>query len=395
MCKMKKQTMRNLLTIALVSTMSSATYAASLDDVVNAINNGVASITTVMTTNFAYIKDKIDKNLEAEQPFFEQTQMTNNLLPITADLQRKATESQSLKAITDRIGPVTRNSEIMTEIANMPGGDSFNPFALIGFLPQQAQDAFQQRLMCNNNNFNFESLIAPSTYASKIIPGCGDNPIDQGMYARNFIENVAYQANPINDFTAKQALDNKLLDTPQQAASLASSDVYRDFSTARRYLVSMRSMGLSTLYSLYNQRVAIPDPRTGQPFSQMGLSDQIANSRVGNPDWYDEMLKAYPAKLAREQVFILAELQHELHQLRVEQQRTMALLAVQLLNAANTNATFLNMKQEPIKAKIDELKQAAQEGEDQKELDDEAKEKYIEDEQTRDAVNDAKSYLDE
>lgn len=371
---------QSLLAFSLLGLISSPSYAISPDAqaIVNAINSAAAVITTILTNQFSYIKDKIDKNLEAEQPFYDETQARNNLVPIANASVGTMTEENSLQTVTDIIGPDANLKAKINEIANIPGGDSFNPLtAQTVFLPEAAKVAMNQLLRCNNNNFSFDALIGPSKYENKPISGCGDKPIDQKMYAENYIKNAGYLAMPINDFTVEQALKNRVIDNADQAQRLASSQPYKDFIVARRFMVSMRSAALSNLYYLYNQRVQVPDPRTGIPTSAMDLAEQGANTRIGNSDWYDQMLNAYPAKLAREQVFILAEMRHELHQMHKENQRLLAVMSLQVISNLSAGNALLNMKMAPVQAKINELKEAEKQSEEQKELEEKAK-KYDE-----------------
>nr|MDQ2993849.1 hypothetical protein [Pseudomonadota bacterium] len=139
----------------------------------------------------------------------------------------------------------------------------------------------------------------------------------------------------------------------------AKSSAWQEFSLARRSLLSSQSAGLSTLYYLAAQRTP-KDPSDPNSPSPESIASAIANWRTapapqGTPPdqtWYMQMQTALPAAVARETLFVLAEMQRELHQMRLENQRMMALQAVQGLGMLTAGKTILGMKQSAVQSAV-------------------------------------------
>lgn len=333
-----------------VSTSASADMASDINKIKNQIED--------------YIKKNVgtDAMSSSLQSLYTAAMTRNMQIQPVIDAQKTKTAEQDLAAISFSLGPTEMDGVAKKAVRSMVGGDSFIPGVGFSVFAPGAQNAITQELMCGNSNFSFESLISPAIYAKVKLPHCGNKKRDQNAFAQGYILNAGNFGTPVNSFTAAKALSEKMVENAAQATELANSDEYKDFQIERRNLVALRSAAISNLQFLYAQRLGdVKDNGDVKTPSQMYLFNKMASSRIGNAVWYTEMLKAYPAQLAREQVMILAEMQQELHQMNVVLQRQLGLNSASTLAILNAGSTMLDLKMRKIENKISEIKQKAAE----------------------------------
>lgn len=355
MINLFKKSSTRIATTALVCAISTSAFA----DMASDINNIKRQI-----------EDYVKKNVGSQaisstlQSLFSATMSRNmQLQPTIAAQQAKSTQTD-LAAISFTLGPTDMASIAQKAVLSMIGGDSFIPGVGFSVFAPGAQNAITQELMCGNSNFSFDSLVGPNIYGKVKLPHCGDKKRDQDAFAQAYILNAGNYGTPINSFSAAKALEEKMVDNAAQATELAMSDAYKSFQTERRTLVALRSAAIGNLQYLYAQRHGeVKDNGDVAAPSQMYLLDQMATSRIGNPMWYTEMLKAYPAQLAREQVMILAEMQQELHQINIVLQRQLGVTSASTLATLGAGSSILDLKMRKIEEKIADIKQKAAEEE--------------------------------
>lgn len=285
----------------------------------------------------------------------------NGLTADAMDDSNKFTLNKTIDNINVSIGPPQRKNDgtvdhdanPILQQQNLVSGTDYS-IAYIGVLPGAAPgdttptDAIRKKMICQNLNFDFDSLIGTDMYTNKDLV-CGTPPNDSGSAesvnleaaAENFIKYSGVLSKlKIDTFTPFQALDTNSLSSGTQAAKLLMNEEYQRFVQDRRGFLSAQSVGLSNLYYLMALRTGKTknDGKDIEKPSAMMLSSQIANSRTADPSWYADVQTAYPAAVAREAVYILAEMQKELHEMRVENQRLLATLSVQLLQQVAANA---------------------------------------------------------
>lgn len=199
-------------------------------------------------------------------------------------------------------------------------------------LPQTTQ---QQALAVNNQNFNYQSLVSYPVYTGQ-----------QQQYALNYIKTVADSATPISQFSlqAQTATDKDFQGLPfkyqqQVINDVQSSPTYQKYQAQRRTMIAQQSAALANLYRIYTKRLPQPsllpgDTAIGTPApSIQQIEDYIATWRVTNPTWYAQMSTAAPATVARETLFVLAEIEKELHNIHMDNEKLITFAAINELQS--------------------------------------------------------------
>jgi hypothetical protein len=317
-------------------------------DLVTAINRLRASIDALVKTAATYI-------------FQTPPNIGNTLVTGVAASSTVASTASSIKTLNDSdimmgIVPNAENSTAnLTQLATVQASDTILPQSGLGNIPlpffaSSAQSNLQAALAQGNANFDFQSVITPLTYTK-----------DQQNFALNFIKFVSGYAFPISGLSLKTEYPD--LDTKDKIGIQRDAD-YQTFQVQRRQIVSAQSTILSNLYYLYSRRLPITSIKAGDTAlnvenpSAHEIENYIATWRTSSPNWYAQMSTAAPTNVARETLFILAEVQTELHRIHLENERIIALLAInQLVNLPNNKALLLqseNNIRNKINAKIHE-----------------------------------------
>lgn len=235
---------------------------------------------------------------------------------------------------------------------NLPGGRTGpSPYSLDSLLDEIA---FSE----GSKENNCQSKPEPPSSASSQKPLC------QSFAAQSFISYLSALANPplIPDF--------KKLAPPiysqTQISQFRSSTKVQNYLTALRSYTAAQSVSLSNLYHLYAERViqeglgktlnvhkystvdeagkvvpgeVIPD------VSPLQAEEYLAKRRVYDPGWYKEMESTTsPFTLARETLYVLAEIRLELFKNRMETERLLATLSSMQLVALKPEKALLDQQ---------------------------------------------------
>ncbi len=321
--------------------------AATLDDVVNALKQIYTFLDTQMLTN----------NWLGPQPNLQTTQTNNyssaKLNNTVTSITGGGVADQSLLAISSVLGP-NPNPSISASMLAFPAGDSYT-FGGSGSTAQSQTQAVLSSLYgaCGDNAFNFEMFMSPSTYSKVMLP-CAPTAQDISTYAKAYVQYAADLGNPVSTYSINQLVTDNTV-TPDQATSLMNSAEWTEFAQSRRHIIAAQSAGLSNLYYLTALRT--PDSNGKSPLS---LSDGVAYWRTNplpagaNPStsWYMQMQTALPAMVARETLFILAEMQRDLHDMRKENQRLLAIQSIMQLSSLSPSKQILNVKLTQVQNKV-------------------------------------------
>lgn len=345
------------LAITLCAGTSMASYAESSAATTSAVNK----VVTWLNNN---LQSALDTWSSSTHRFGNKSlAYINGLSTEAMDDTNKFTMDKTIDNINVSIGPPIRKNDGTVDhdvnpiraIQNIISGTDYS-MAYIGVLAGAAPgdtsgtDSMRKKMICQNLNFDFDALMGTDMYTTKDLV-CGTPPNDSGsaqpvnlqFAAENFIKySAALGKIKIDTFTPFQALDTNNLSSGTQAVKLHMNEEYQKFVHDRRGYLSSQSVGLSNLYYLMALRTGktTNNGKDVEKPSSMMLSNQIANSRTSDPTWYADVQTAYPASVAREAVYILAEMQKELHDMRVENQRILATLSVQLLQQVAANASL-------------------------------------------------------
>jgi hypothetical protein len=98
------------------------------------------------------------------------------------------------------------------------------------------------------------------------------------------------------------------------------------------------SIILSNFYQMMRNRQVVPNlgqdlglaTEVGKDASPMQIEEYLVKRRVGNPDWYTKMEQASPSAVQRETLYVLAEIQRQLHLNAKQDERIIATLSALL-----------------------------------------------------------------
>jgi hypothetical protein len=296
-----------------------------------------------MGLNMALMVDYADffyqieaKNVGANKPYkhditalanIRYTQLKPDVLQKSADSTKKDVEQSLLPQ-----NFVTISNQLITDT---PGSDTVIPCVGITCNPNDKP---------TNKEFNADTLLSHSSYAASEQPA-----VDKLI---TFLSGMV-------DPTAGPQLST---DPDKRKEQLQNSDIQR-FILLTRAMVASQSVALSNLNYLAKEREVIPDlgqqaamtslPTDGsendvKDASQLQLEEFLVNRRVGNSAWYAAVNTAQPIAVQRETLFVLAEIEQQLLQLRMVNERLLAAMSVMQFQIAQLNKSQLSVIQQNI-----------------------------------------------
>lgn len=275
----------------------STAQSASLRDVVNSVNainsyiNGVVGATVSTAANLIY----------ESNPSLAPAVTSNTTLPQANQQARQTAINADMAQIKSSL--TTHQYERHRQLSAIPASDTqvVKTFT-IPFLggDRQALDTDQ-----GNANFNIDSLINQTAYQSP----------QELQLATNFIQFLS-------DFSRPSPVPLKSL-TEKQISKLQTGNNYRNFQMMSRSMIALQSAAVSNLNHMISQRTV--QPNLGQ---QAGLMDDngnpvkdasplqvrtyMANRRIKDKKWYQDMSVASPTTLQRETLIVLTEIRQQL-----------------------------------------------------------------------------------
>jgi hypothetical protein len=192
----------------------------------------------------------------------------------------------------------------------------------------------------------------------------GNKPLCQSYAAQGFIGYVSGLSNPpvVPGFNTLKS----------KGVSEESARTYRHLSQVQNYLAELRSyaaaqsVGINNLYHLYAERIiqqglgktlnihkASTVDATGKvvpgevipDVSPLQAEEYLAKRRVHDPAWYKDMESATsPLTLARETLYVLAEIRLELFRLRMDNERLLTTMATMQLQSLKSGKTLLDQQ---------------------------------------------------
>ena len=252
---------------------------------------------------------------------------------------------------------INNRQQLLTNLTtNTPGYDSLyldnstNPLASL-------QDV-NQPSSTYDNYFNFDSLVAPNAYTS-----------DQQQAAQSYLEYATQQYQSLTSGIDFDKLKSKLNNlSPEKRAealrNFVTNPAYQKYQLAVRSLLANKSVALSNLNLLLSERTAqkglaaqagMPDnPNLPKDYaSPLEVQNYIANERINNPEWFQQMKTASPAAVQREEVLILAEIESELQRNHLDNERLLATLSVMAMQSSQGNQLALQKAAQDVNQVID------------------------------------------
>ena len=336
-----------------------------------AIYNAANSVVAAINRIHARIEAIVDSNFAA-QPGLEEAIKLNRELGALEEPIEKSQEQSAYQTILGAIGPLSDADKelkfdyIKNTLSSFKAGDLWSE-ELTG--SSQDQHKYEAEQRCGSHRLTLNSLIGPLTYR-KISMSCdAGSPTredrDQAEYAKSFIQLVSDLGDPISDVNAKTAFRDENPD-PKDIKNLQKSSSYKEYLVARRNWLSAWDVAYDSLTYLFTEH-ASPD---GDKDSSTELAYKIATRRTSNPDgkWYSDMQGSIGPVLQREAVFILAEIQRDLNDLRREHQRLIAIQSAQLLQTLTQTKRLLQLKETNVKQQAQSISSKRSEKEARKRI---------------------------
>lgn len=373
--KMMKQFKIYLILMCGALLISQNIYAATLDDVVKAIND----LRTTIASEIKNAKDSINawlNELNPSQPY-----------ATLGNAQEKNAVKQATNSTTDfatiavKKSLAAKNNSETVLLGSMPAtGTYFVPTAGFNITGNtKAQKAQLEAIEAGDNSLSINTLLAPPVYENpkfswdqKLLDEYREqmrkNNYEQAenyliQYNNNLLNNPAYNYIQLAGGLYQPAISpdittgmNSISDS-QKKLNVQSSPEYQEYQATVRAYIAAQSAGATNLYQMLVKR--IPQTDLGKvagmnknDVSQLELEQYLATRRDQNPQWYDQMAKATPVTLQRETLFVLAEIRDQLFQLQQQNERMLATLSVMQLQSLQMNKANLQLLEERVKTKI-------------------------------------------
>jgi hypothetical protein len=286
--------------------------------------------------------------------------------------------------ITSGLAPNTSTPNVkLIQLASIQASDTVVPgLTLAGvpipFFSQATEQNKQNALAQGNKNLNFQSLITPTAYTTP----------DQQNMALNFIHFISGYATPISNLNLSSYPESQL--SMKQKIDIQNSPAYQAYAVQRRQLIAQQSAILTNLYWIYSKRIPIqslnpsdvaagtmPPPNTTTNItpnaptqthpSARQIEEFTATWRTLNqtlsPKWYTQMSVASATNVEREKLFILAEIEALLYRMHQDNERIIALMAINQVASLQTAKTTLALAEKQVQDMINgKIKGSAQKG---------------------------------
>ncbi|MBA2654534.1 MAG: hypothetical protein H0U71_05660 [Gammaproteobacteria bacterium] len=334
--------------IAVFSLSYQSANAQSPGDIIKALNAIRASLDGMVNTAATYIF-QTPSNIGNEV-------VTNNTLHKTAI----PTVVTNVKALNDQdilagLDPQTQNLGLnLTKLAAIQASDTVVPSITLGGIPvpfysSSVQSNMQKALIQGNENFNFTSLIGPLSYSDQ----------NSQNIALNFIHFMSGYATPVSTFNLNSFPESQL--SSKQKLDIQNSANYQSFQVQRRQVLAQQSVILNNLYWMYQRRLPISTIQAGD--TGLGVANpsvaQIENYnatwRASSPTWYTQMSTASETNVQREMLFVLAELQAQVHRLHQDNERMIALMTINQLSNIQASKQLLAISEKQVQDNINQL----------------------------------------
>lgn len=220
---------------------------------------------------------------------------------------------------------------------------------------------------CTNIPFNASTLFDVTGYGDNVDTGAGTPPP-----TTNDIKTLIYfLANLSIQFPDPGFAKNS--DATARAAFMAKNkNQLQQYILATRTLGALQSMALSNFNLLAQERLIIkdkgteagikifppipkdskdnkpPKPIDVKDASQLQVDKYLIDKRLNNPEWYLKMNTATPIALQRETLFVLAEMQRQIYELRMVNERMLATLSTMQMSMIQLSLPQLTVQAESI-----------------------------------------------
>ncbi|KPJ68077.1 MAG: hypothetical protein AMJ43_01340 [Coxiella sp. DG_40] len=209
--------------------------------------------------------------------------------------------------------------------------------------------ARNEQAMKGNAIFDVESLLGPNTYKNTEEINDAENFLDQVKsyvspppvirLAPKFDVPISDPEDPSKDVVTiggKKPLSIK--DIKKLYDMLQTKPDYQEYKRTYRGIVAARSIYLDNLRHSFQKRVAQVGGK-----SALQIRNEQTDRRL-DEKYYNEMAKASPATVARETLFVLAEINSQLNAIREQNERMIIMDSINGLNQLAVSNTMLDLQ---------------------------------------------------
>jgi hypothetical protein len=221
-------------------------------------------------------------------------------------------------------------------LSTVPASDSYQKPSTTGVAALFGGQKPEKNASASNEYFNAATLLAGTAYDTE----------QAQKSAAHYLEYLSQSALPLTTINISDLTD-------VQREKIDTLPKGREWRINVRARLAEYTMAKDNLWRFYNERIPQADlgEKAGIPETKdasiLQLEEYLATRRVKDKSWYAIMAQSAPTTLLREMVYQEAELNHQLFQLRMENQRIVALLSVivlQNLQAAKPQTTASDME---------------------------------------------------
>jgi hypothetical protein len=264
-----------------------------------------------------------------------------------------AVQEASENAVVEAFSGIRYRTAAAAKLLDIPAGDDVIQDVTDGgfFSPGvNVFDAINKAAVENNAMFNVQSLLGPDTYQDQKAEKKAIAFLGQvGSYAPApsvirvgpmFDVPVSNPDDPTQD-TITIGGDKKLTSKDikdLQENILQPNTTYQKYKATYRGVIAARSIYVNNLQQAYQERVPQVKGK-----SALELRNEQVNSRL-TTDYYNQMAKATPATVARETLFVLAEINSQLNAIRNQNERMIAMNSINGLGTMGITNTILDMQ---------------------------------------------------
>jgi hypothetical protein len=280
---------------------------------------------------FSY-KVQMDQINGNSSPYkIEDTVAANKLLTKTKEQNIKAAADQTTSQIQKQlvVGANQSNPEF-AKLALIPGTDKLTP------------DVSDQQ-------FNVESLLSVTGYSNDA-NSTNNADIDHLIM---FLTHLTQAYPPIQFNPDPTKLGNEL-----------NREDVKQYLVTLRTLTAMQSVALSNFNYLAKERAIIPGlgKQIGMPeenASQLQVEKYLIDKRLNDPNWYGSMNNASHGAISRETLFIMAEMQRQLFELRMLNERLLATMTTMQMSMTELTNSRVKVQADNINTALKKDQQAA------------------------------------
>lgn len=266
------------------------------------------------------------------------TATSNTLISQTNEQNMASASQQTTTEIANQLSfdPLKASS---IKLAQIPGTDSVAPCTGAGCPAAPS-----------NEQFNADSIFGTLGYS--------DSQVANINSLIHFLANLTL---PLPD-------PGLSTDSATRKSQLQRADV-QNYLLMIRTLVSLQSMALSNFNFLAEERKIIPglgekanmklpsaspggNPTPVKDASQLQLEQYLINNRLNNSTWYASMNTASPAAVQREILFVLAETQRQLFELRMVNERMLATMSTMQMALTQMSRSNLQVQADQVKSNL-------------------------------------------